>query len=220
MRDIWRDVSNCVIVAVIVVVVLAIPTNIFKYIRWAQYCPKCFTYSNTQSSSNSTRKALLVLPFHWGEHWGPQRGWISCIIHTASTSVGPGFKPRQSDSRAPAFSHTVLWRRVSWAGDGDLGATDPKELRVGFLKNGYRVIRKEREMWALRNPTSKGKGLEDGARVLTSGKGVWQECKGGKSGKQTHPCPKGPSLQDQGGGEVLQESDCGHWSCRPQYYYI
>lgn len=64
MRDIWRDVSNCVIVAIIAVVVLAIPTNIFKYIRWAQYCPKCFTYSNTESSSNSTRKALLALPFH------------------------------------------------------------------------------------------------------------------------------------------------------------
>lgn len=63
MRDIWIGVSNCAIVAVIVAVVLAIPTNIFKYIRWAQYSPKCFTYSNTQSSSNYTRKALLVLPF-------------------------------------------------------------------------------------------------------------------------------------------------------------
>lgn len=86
---------------------------------------------------------------------------------------------------------------------------------MGFLKNGYRVIRKEREMWALRNPTSKGKGLEDGVRVLTSGKGVWQECKRGAALErlENKPIPdlRGPVFRVR--EEVkypTQESDCGH----------
>lgn len=104
---------------------------------------------------------------------------------------------------------------MSWAGDGDLGPTDPKASRVDFLKNGYMVIRKEREMWALRNPTSKGNGLEDGARVLTSGKGVWQECKEGAALERLEnkpiPVPRGPVFRVR--EEVkyaTQESDCEH----------
>ena len=104
---------------------------------------------------------------------------------------------------------------MSWAGDLDLGATDPKASRVGFLKNGYRVIRKEREMRALINPTSKGNGLEDRARVLTSGKGVWQECKEGAALERLEnkrvPVPRGPVFRVR--EEVkhsTQKSDCGH----------
>ncbi|KAI4538765.1 hypothetical protein MG293_011032 [Ovis ammon polii] len=51
-------------------------------------------------------------------------------------------------------------------------------------------------MWALRNPTSKGNGLEDGARVLTSGKDVRQECKEGAALERLEnkrvPVPRGP----------------------------
>ena len=68
---------------------------------------------------------------------------------------------------------------MSWAGDRGLGAIDPTAFREGFHKKEYKEISKERQIWAPRNPTSKGKVLEDRARVLRRRRDVRQESKAG-----------------------------------------
>ena len=90
---------------------------------------------------------------------------------------------------------------------------DPKALRVDFLKNGYRVTRRERQTWALSNPASKGQGLEDRARVLKKGRAVWPESKEGASLERNLETylsfSRGAQSSGSGRGAVPHPGVCG-----------